>query len=865
MSELTIPIQIEDELKSSYLSYAMSVIINRAIPDARDGLKPVHRRILYAMHDLGFLWDKSYYKSARVIGEVIGKYHPHGDSAIYDALVRMAQDFSLLVPLIDGQGNFGSIDGDPAAAMRYTEVRLHYISRFLLEDINENSVDFRPNYDNSEEEPVVLPARFPNILVNGTAGVAVGMATNIPTHNLAEVIEACKLFIENPEAGYDEFLEVISGPDFPTGGYIIGDEGIKSAFETGRGSIILRGKTHFETRENKDIIIIDELPYQVNKARLIENIAHLVKEKRLEGISDIRDESNKDGIRVVIELKRAVSKEVLLNQLFQMTQLQTSYAVNMMLLDKFRPTLMSLKDVLAAFIEHRKEVITRRTQFRLNKARERANVLISIYVAILNIDEIIPMIKTSADNTEAINKILTKRWEIDADLARLIEIISNIALPSKEYYLSETQAKAILEIKLQRITGIEKKALIIDIEEEIKKIKHCSSILNSEAVLINVIIKELNEIKDRYPVGRKTVILSDAKAHQEEDSLIANENVVITVSHSGYIKRVDLSHYHVQKRGGKGKIAQDVKTEDHITEIFVINTHAEVLFFSNKGKVYKIRAYKLPAGEPQARGRALINIFNLQNEEVITSVLPIKDTGHSNLIFVTAKGKIKRNLMSDFNYVPITGKMAIKLTEEDKLISVKTCSDADSIFISTYQGKSTRFLVEDLRVFKGRASEGVKALSLSKGDYVIGTSILNGDALNMEERTEYLKTSINNRLEILKNEAGEEVDIKNKNEQFILAVTENGYGKITSSYEYRLTGRGGVGVINIVTSERNGNVVSSFKLALDHDIMLITNRGQVIRIAAKDISVLGRNTQGVKLFKLKSGEKVTSVTEVYEI
>ncbi|ACT69880.1 DNA gyrase subunit A [Neorickettsia risticii] len=850
-----IPVNLEQELKSSYLSYAMSVIINRAIPDVRDGLKPVHRRILYSMNELSFYWNKPYRKSARVIGEVIGKYHPHGDSAIYDALVRMAQNFSLLVPLIDGQGNFGSIDGDPAAAMRYTEVRLEYISKFLLDDLYENSVDFRSNYDNSETEPVVLPAKFPNILVNGTAGVAVGMATNVPTHNLSEVIEACKLYLENNNVTTDELLKVIKGPDFPTGGLIIGEEGIKASFETGKGSIIIRSKTHFEETETRKAIIVDELPYQVNKAKLIENIALLVKEKRLDSISDLRDESNKEGIRVVIELKRGASFEVVLNQLFQMTQLQTSYSTNMMLLDNMRPTLMSLRDILAAFIAHRKEVISRRTEFRLAKAREKANVLVALYVAILNIDEVVRILKSSGDNETAVKALCAKHWTIDEELELLVETISNIKLLNREYKLSTAQSKAILEMKMQRITNTEKGQLVAEIHAEMDIVKECASILGSEAVLTNVIVQELNEIKAKYPQARKSIILKNVNAVYAEEDLIEREQVVVTATYSGYIKRVQISNYRVQRRGGKGRIAQNIKSEDQLAQIFVLSTHDEILFFSSKGKVYKLKAYKLPIGEPQSRGRALVNIFDLADDESITSILPLKSSDAENLIFLTAQGKVKRNSMSDFAYVPANGKVAIKLNDNDALISVKTAQNEDCIFISTRDGKCIRFLVEDLRVLKSRSSEGVKAITLGKDDSAISLSILNRRILSPEDKAEYMKTKFFERIQ----------NPENHEEQFVLTVTENGYGKITSSYEYRITNRGGVGIINISTSERNGKVVSSFKVTLSNHIMLVTNRGQVIRIEASNIPVLGRNTQGVRLFSIRAEERVASVTEVEEV
>ena len=853
MSEI-IPLDIEQELKSSYLSYSMSVIVNRAIPDVRDGLKPVHRRILYGMYTLKLLWNSGYKKAANVVGDVMAKYHPHGDSSIYDALVRMAQDFSLRAPIIDGQGNFGSVDGDPPAAMRYTEVKLHHIAKFLLDDLQENSVDFRPNYDNSEEEPVVLPAKFPNILVNGSAGVAVGMATNIPTHNLAEVIDACKLLIENQDANTGDFLRVIKGPDFPTGGQIVGDEGIKSAFDTGRGTIILRSKAHFEENENgKPVIIVDEIPYQVNKAKLIESIALLVKDKKIDGISDLRDESNKDGIRVVIEIKRGFSADVVLNQLFRMTQLQISYSTNLMVLNKMRPTLMSLKDVLSAFIDHRKEVVTRRTEFRLEKAREKANALVAIYVAILNIDEVIEIIKKSSDSKDALQKLLSRSWTIDKDLSELIETITNISIGQEKYRLSDNQAKAILEIKLQRITSFEKNQLKTEINKEIEIISQALKILGSQAALVKVIVDELNQIKENFKEERKTEILYNASASYQEEDLIEKEEVVITVTISGYIKRVTLSNYRVQKRGGKGKVAQNIKTEDHLCQIFVLSTHDEILFFSTEGKVYKIKAYKLPAGEPQSRGRAIVNIFDLKQDEKITSILPLKQgVKKDNLIFLTALGKIKRNLMTDFDKIPAGGKIAIKLSDDDKLVSVRACDPSDSIFISTKNGKSIRFLTKDLRVFKSRGSEGVKALSLAQKDEVISLSILNNVILDQESKAEYMKTPFKKRIK----------NPQNSDEQFILTVTENGYGKITSSYEYRLTSRSGVGIINISTSKRNGCVVASFVVDLENDIMLITNKGQVIRIKANTISVLGRNTQGVKLFKLKEAEKIASVTEV---
>ncbi|UTO55208.1 DNA gyrase subunit A [Neoehrlichia mikurensis] len=883
MSSTVLPIAIEKELEDSYLSYAMSVIVSRAIPDVRDGLKPVHRRILYSMYKAGYDYGKPYKKAARVVGDVMGKYHPHADAAIYDALVRMAQDFSLLLPLIDSQGNFGSIDGDPPASMRYTEARLAKSSHFLLNDIDEDTVDFRPNYDENEEEPVVLPAEFPNVLVNGAGGVAVGMSTNIPSHNLGEVISACIMYIENPNVTLDELLVVIPGPDFPTGGVILGDAGIRSAFMTGKGTIIIQGKTHIEDLPSgRQAIIIDEIPYQVNKAKLIERIHELIKEKKIEGIFDLRDESNKIGIRVAIELKKQANHQFILNQIFGLTPLKTSFSINTLVLDNNRPKVMSLIEIISTFINFRKEVIIRRTKFRLKKVRDKAHLYIGIYIAVLNIDEVIAIIRSSADSSEACEKLLKCKWAASTNVRDMIELVSDSKSIVKDdvYQLTNLQVKAILDMKLQRLTGLERGKLEVELQSMVKMIKNYTEFLDSEALLLNLVKENLLEIKSKLAVPRKTSIeLSYSETDYE--NLIPKEDMVVTVTMNGYIKRVKLSNYRAQKRGGKGRLGQAIKEEDITANLFIVNTHTSVLFFSNIGRVYKLKVYKLPLGEPTSRGRSLVNIFPLNDNEVITSVMPLPDDGESddtlNIVFATASGNVRRNALSDFQYVPSNGKIAMVLNADDKLISVKVCKEQDHILLSSKFGKSIRFAVSNIRQFKGRMSDGVRAIRLADKDQVISMSILIGMDINSEIKDLYLRIplekrscaknfitpdiiSIINKLNISK----EIFEMMVHNEQFILTVTENGFGKRTSSYEYRMALRGGAGVANILTTARNGYVVASFHVDSKDQVMLITDKGKLIRIAVSDIRIIGRSTQGVTLFKTEKGEKVVSVAKIID-
>ncbi|WP_425383410.1 DNA topoisomerase (ATP-hydrolyzing) subunit A [Wolbachia endosymbiont (group A) of Melieria omissa] len=881
MQDNIVPISIVKELEDSYLSYAMSVIISRAIPDVRDGFKPVHRRILYAMSRAGFDAGKPYKKAARIVGDVMGKYHPHGDAAIYDSLVRMAQDFSLLLPLIDGQGNFGSIDGDPPASMRYTEARLQKVSHFLLNDIDEDTVNFRPNYDGNETEPVVLPAEFPNLLVNGASGVAVGMATNIPSHNLGEIIDACILYVDNSEVTLDELLEVMPGPDFPTGGTILGRSGIKSAFATGRGSIVVQGKTHIEDLpQDRQAIVIDEIPYQVNKVKLIEKIGELVKEKRIDGITEIRDESDNSGIRVVIDLRRNAEASFILNQILGLTPLRSSFSVNTLVLNNNRPALMSLKEIIAAFVDFRKEVLIRRTEFRLRKTREKAHIYIGLYIAVLSIDEVIKIIRGAKDPAEASRELLNKEWKTSNEINTIIELISDSASFLKDgvYRLTELQIKAILDMKLQRLTGLEKDKLEAELSSMINLIKEYIAFLGSEEKLMKEIKNNLQEIKNRFAVPRKTSI-EESDTDIEAEDLIPQEDMVITVTMNGYIKRVKLSHYRTQRRGGKGKLGQGLKEEDVITKLFVGNTHTSLLFFSNIGRVYRLKVYKLPLAEPTARGRALVNIFPLSDGETITNIMPLpsENDENQNIVFATAHGNIRRNSLADFHYIPSNGKIAIKLDEGDKLISVKVCNAIDHVFLSTRFGKSIRFVVSDVRQFKSRNSDGVRGIKLAKNDSVISMTILNGIGVATETKELYLKvplakrlgTAINNsidsKLEKTLNDLGIDNELFLKlavNEEFILTITENGFGKRTSAYEYRITNRGGVGITNILTTSRNGNVIASFPVEQGDNIMLITDKGKLIRISVNDIRIAGRSTQGVTLFKTESREKVVSVAKI---
>ena len=841
MSDSTLPpaetgplISISDEMRRSYLDYAMSVIVSRALPDVRDGLKPVHRRILYAMMEGNYDWSKPPRKSARIVGDVMGNYHPHGDSSIYEAMVRMAQDFSMRLPLVDGQGNFGSVDGDPAAAMRYTESRLARAAESLLRDIDKNTVDFIPNYDETQEEPSVLPAEYPNLLVNGAGGIAVGMATNIPPHNPGEVIRACMAIIENPDLSEEELMEIVPGPDFPTGALIMGRSGIRDAFRTGRGSVMMRAKAEVQTTaKDREQIIITEIPYQVNKAQLLERVGELVREKTIEGISDIRDESDRKGMRVVIEIKRDGSGDVVLNQLYRHTRLQTSFAVNMLAMHNGRPQQMSLREVLDAFCSFRREVITRRTRYLLSKSRDRAHILAGLLVALASIDEIIELIKNAANAEQARNGLMAKAWPA-SEVEAFISLIDDPGHKVIEghYHLSETQARAILELRLQRLTGMERNKLADETRELADQIEDYLEILSSSARLTDVVIEELKASHERLDNPRRTEI-SDALADQDDEDLIQQEDMVVTVSHRGYIKRVALSDYRAQRRGGKGRTGMKTREEDFVTRLFVANTHTPILFFTSKGMVYQLKCYKLPVASPQAIGKAMVNMLPIAPEETIQTVMPMPQDEASweklNILFATAKGNIRRNLLSDFTNIMRNGKIAMKLDEDDSLIGVLPCQDADNVLLASRNGKAIRFAVDEVRVFKGRGSVGVRGMRLLNKDYLVSMCV-----------------------------------IRDPNREFVLSITENGYGKRTSVGDYRRTGRGGQGVANIETSDRNGLVVASFTVFAEDQLMLVTDAGKVIRIRVDGgegdtIRVAGRKTQGVRLFEVDGTEKVVSV------
>jgi DNA gyrase subunit A len=867
------PVSIENEMRRSYLDYAMSVIVSRALPDVRDGLKPVHRRIMYAMHENGFEYNKPFRKSARVVGDVMGKYHPHGDSAIYDAMVRMAQDFSMRLPLVDGQGNFGSMDGDKAAAMRYTEARMAKAAHFLLDDIDKDTIDFRDNYDETTKEPSVLPARFPNMLVNGAGGIAVGMATNIPPHNLGEVIDGCMALIDDPNISVEGLMEYVHGPDFPTGGLILGRSGIHSAFKTGRGSVVMRARTYVEEiRANREAIIVTEVPYQVNKSTLMEKIAELVRDKKLEGISDLRDESDRSGVRMVIELKRDANSDVVLNQLFRFTALQTSFGVNMLALNRGKPELMNLKDIIQAFVEFREEVITRRTIHLLKKARDRAHVVVGLGIAVANIDEVITLIRNAADPQIAREQLMARSWPA-GDIVPLIELIADpnqVGSDDGNYRLSDAQARAILELRLHRLTGLERDKIATELTELGEKIKDFLDILASRERKLIILKDELQEMRNEFADPRRSEIQEAEFEHDIED-LIAREDMVVTVSHSGYIQRVPLSTYRAQRRGGKGRSGMATREEDFVSKLFVANTHTPVLFFSSAGMVYKMKVWRLPQGTPQSRGKALVNLLPLSEGEYITTVLPLPDEEewpNLHVMFATSTGNVRRNSLADFVNVKSNGKIAMKLEEErgDKLIAVQTCSEDDDILLTTRLGKCIRFRVGDVRVFTGRNSVGVRGIRLADGDDVIAMSVLFGSHVTMEERDEYLSiasklrreeiTEDNLPLEILNEERYQEILA---GDQLILSVTENGYGKRTSAYEYRVTGRGGQGFANIEMSERNGQVAASFVIEEGDELMMVTNGGKVIRMPTHDIRIAGRKTQGVTLFRTAEDEQVVAV------
>lgn len=875
------PTMISEEMRRSYLDYAMSVIVSRALPDARDGMKPVHRRIIYGMYENGYDCTKPYRKSARIVGDVMGKYHPHGDSSIYEAMVRMAQPFSMRLTLVDGQGNFGSMDGDGAAAMRYTEARLAKVSSCLTDNLDEDTVDFMPNYDESLQEPTVLPARFPNLLVNGGNGIAVGMATNIPPHNLGEVIDACCAYIDNPEISIEELVSIVPGPDFPTGGLILGYGGAKQAYLTGRGSIMMRAKcTIEEIRKDKEAIIVHEVPYQVNKAALVSHIAELVKDKKVEGISDIRDESDRQGVRIVIEIKRDFQADVVLNQLYKFTALQTSFGMNMLAINGGRPMMMNLKDIISTFIEFREEVIRRRTIFRLNKARNRAHVLVGLAIAVENLDEVIELIKTAPTPQDAKDALVGRAWAA-ASIEDWVKLIDE---PDRKvengfYRLSDDQAKAILDLKLQRLTGLERDKIHDELVSLGEDIKEFLSILASREKLYGIMRDELVAVKDEYATPRLTKI-EDIEYNQDIESLIQREEMVVTVTEAGYIKRVPLNAYKAQRRGGKGKSGMTTKEEDFVTRLFVASTHTPVLFFSNKGIVYKMKVYKLPLGSPTSKGKPFINLLPLVQGETITAImkLPENETDCENfsIAFATAKGNIRRNSLMDFVNVQSNGKIAMKLDDGDKLINVALCDDSNDIMLAAKSGKCIRFSVEDLRVFVGRNSTGVRGIKLQDDDEVISMSVLKHCAYSVEERDEYLRVS--NAMKRMETENGGDACISpdqtgllnlldvakfeemRKAEEFILTVTVTGYGKRTSSYEYRVTGRGGQGIANMEMSPRNKEVVSSFPIEDGKEIMMVTDGGKLIRMPVDDIRVAGRKTQGVILFRTGENEKVVSVT-----
>jgi DNA gyrase subunit A len=878
------PISITDEMKRSYLDYAMSVIVSRALPDARDGLKPVHRRILFSMHENGYTPDKAYRKSARIVGDVIGKYHPHGDQSIYDALVRMAQDFSMGLMLIDGQGNFGSVDGDPPAAMRYTESRLSKPAIGLLEDLDEDTVNFQPNYDGSEHEPTVLPARFPNLLVNGAGGIAVGMATNIPPHNLGEVINATLALMANPELSIEDLNEIILGPDFPTGGSILGRSGIRSAYHTGRGSVVMRAKTAIEEiRKDRDAIIVTEIPYQVNKATLIERIAELVREKKLEGISDLRDESDRQGMRIVIELKRDAVGDVVLNQLYRYTALQSSFGVNMVALNGGRPELMNLKDLLTAFVSFREEVISRRTKYRLGKARDRAHVLVGLAIAVANIDEVIATIRTSPDTPTARERLMSRDWPAEqvASLIALIDDPLHRVTEANTYRLSERQANAILELRLNRLTALGREEIGGELEKIAAEIRDFLDILSSRVRIYAIISDELTQVRDAFAVPRKTEIL-DSDADMEDEDLIAREDMVVTFSHSGYIKRVPLSTYRAQRRGGKGRSGMSTRDEDFVSRLFVASTHTPILFFSSAGQVYKEKVWRLPIAPPNGRGKALINMLPLEKDERITTIMPLPEDETTwdalDVMFATESGNVRRNKLSDFIQVNRNGKIAMKLDEGDKIVDVATCSERDDVLLTTALGQCIRFCVDEVRVFKGRDSTGVRGINLGSKDRVISLTILRHAEASSDERAAYLKMRRAMNGETGPDEAADGEAEANAGyaltneryiemsaqEQFVLTISENGYGKRTSSFEYRITGRGGKGIVAMAVNERNGDLVSSFPVEETDQIMLVTDGGQLIRCPVNGIRVAGRGTQGVIVFNTADGEKVVSVERVSE-
>ena len=841
------PISMYDEMSSSYLSYAMSVIVSRALPDIRDGLKPVHRRIIYAMHKGGFDWSKQFRKSARIVGDVIGKYHPHGDQAVYDALVRMVQEFSMSVPLVDGQGNFGSIDGDPPAAMRYTETKLAKVSQFLIDDIEKNTVSFKSNYDETEQEPTVLPAQYPNLLVNGAGGIAVGMATSIPPHNLGEVVDATLALIKNKDIKINELMKHVPGPDFPTGGVIIGKDIIKQGYKTGRGSFKIRGEISVENLKNgKDRLVISSIPYQINKANLNERIAELVRDKKIEGISDIRDESNSEGIRVSIDLRRNVEPETVKRQLYKYTSIESSFGFNSLAIVDQKPKTCTLKDFLENFLKFREDVVIKRTKFDLQKAEERVHILLGLSVSVENIDKVIKIIRSSKNPEEAKNTLLKTSWKINK-ASKLIKLVDTKNYKGK-YILSINQVISILELRLQKLTAIGINEIEVEIKKLAQEISNYKKIINSKNELLKVISNDLQTIKEKFSSPRRTKII-DAVLNYDIEETIQKESVIITITLQGYIKRGALSGVKQQKRGGKGKTGIKTREEDSVVQTLSVDTHTSLLFFSTEGLAYKVKAWKIPEGSASSKGKSLFNILPLKNHQSISSIMPFPDEGidkkNMHIIFATSKGKIRKNNLDDFTSINASGKIAMKLDSDDKIIGVKICTDDQDIMLNTKFGKCIRFESKKLRVFKGRSSKGIRGINLAEKDTIVSLSIIDNDDIKKSKS----KTK------------DEKSEFKAK-EKFILSITENGYGKRTSHYDFRVTNRGGKGIIGIVNSPRNGNVSSSFPVFEGDQILISTNKGRVIRTAVKEIRIAGRNTQGVRIIKLTGDEKVVSAIKL---
>ena len=882
------PVQIVDEMRKSYLDYAMSVIVSRALPDIRDGLKPVHRRILFGMSELGLEPNKKHVKCARVVGEVMGKYHPHGNLAIYDALVRMAQDFSMRVPLVDGQGNFGSVDGDPPAADRYTECRLARVATTLLDDLDKDTVEFVDNYDGTLAEPSVMPAKFPNLLVNGAGGIAVGMATNIPPHNLGEVIDACLAHLENPDITIDELCKIVPGPDFPTGGLILGRGGILSAYHKGRGSIIMRARVHVEQlRKDREALIVTAIPYQVNKKVLQEKMADLVREKRVEGISDLWDESNREGMRIVIELKRDAVADVVLNQLWRFSDLQTTFGANMLAINGGRPEQLNLKDMIAAFTAFREEVVSRRVKFLLNKSRDRAHVLVGLGIAVANIDDVIALIRKAPSPSEAKDQLMARDWPAK-DMAPLLELIadprSKISA-SGTMRMSAAQAQAILDLRLQRLTALGRDEIGDDLKKIAGEIKEFLEILSSRTRIVDIIKGELGSIKTQYATPRQTEIV-DIEGEVDDEDLIQREDVVVTVSLKGYIKRVPLSTYRAQRRGGKGRSGMSTREEDVVTRLFMASTHTPVLFFSSRGMCYRMKVWRLPVGTPQSQGKALINLLPLTQGEVITSILTLPEDpagwADLELMFATRKGNVRRNSLGDFESINRNGKIAMKLDDGDQIVDVAICSVKDDVLLTSANGQCIRFSAEDVRLFKGRDSDGVRGIRLADGNTVISMAILHHVEATPAERAAYTKqaTALRRALnaeeadvavepeadaEPIEGEANltpERIAELAAAEQFVLTISERGFGKRSSSYDYRISGRGGKGIAAMVVNERNGALIASFPIEATDQLLLVTDGGQLIRCPVKDVRIAGRNTQGVRVFKTDSTEKVVSVERI---